>query len=619
MRRSRAYGAMALLAGAAVALSGCSSAGSNGGSGSANNNTINADPNALALATPYVRPKVPDMGPVAVAVDEVFTNYNNNLATTDNIANVYVDNLVQPGAFFTNDVNNVTKVQLDGDLMSSVKVLSNSPQTIQYNIQPKAIWSDGQPVDCGDFYLQWLAGAVDTGDVANAFQNVLTGLDHIKTMQCSNNNKTVTATFSSPWADWQGLFGSLVPAHIVAKESGITEDQLTKLNDNNAGDKATLLKVADQYSGGANADHGMAGIDLANDLSAGPYMIQSADGKTDTVLVRNPKWWGNPGGPSKIDVRANPDDQSAYQQLQNKEVQVDGLQPNAQVAQEVKASGGQYHLITGIGVTYEHLDFQASNAVFQKYPELRKAFSACVNRQDIINKVVADVDPAIKPLGMVLFLPNEKTYVNHYANTGNGDEAAAKKILTDAGWTAGPNGFMQKNGQTATITIGHKPVDRRAATVQAIQAQCKQAGIQVQDFTSDSFNAKDLPAGNYQVALFAWTGSPFKAGLDAIYQTKKGSQGGSNFQNYSDPKVDALFQQADGELNFTKRAQELVQADQYIAQDGFTLPLFTLPEFAVTDGSVKSTDQSGKVIDLQDNEASSGVLWDAFAWQKASA
>jgi peptide/nickel transport system substrate-binding protein len=609
---------MALLAGAAVALSGCSSNGSNGGSGGANNNTINADPNALALSQPYVRPKVPDMGPVAVALDEVFTNYNNNLATTNDIANVYVDNLIQPGVFFTNDVNNVTKVQMDGDLMSSVKVLSQNPQVIQYNIKPQAVWQDGTPVACDDFYLQWLAGAADTGDVATAFQNTLTGLDHISKVDCSNNNKTVTATFSQKWADWQGLFGGLVPAHVLEKAVGITADQLTKLNDNNAADKTTLLKVADFYSGGANADHGFASINLSNDLSAGPYMIQSADGKTDTVLVRNPKWWGNPGGPSKIDLRANPDDQSAYQQLQNKEVQVDGLQANSQVAQEVNASGGQYHLITGIGVTYEHLDYQAANPVFQKYPELRKAFSQCVNRQDIINKVIADVDPAIKPLGEVLFLPNEAPYQDHYANTGHGDETAAKQTLTAAGWTMGSNGFMQKNGQTATITIGHKPVDRRAATVQAIQAECKAAGIQVEDFTSDSFNSKDLPAGNYQVALFAWTGSPFKSGLDAIYETKKGSQGGSNYQGYSDPKVDALMTQADGELNFTKRAQELTQADKYIAQDGFTLPLFTLPEFAVTDGSIKSKAQNGQIVDLQDNEASSGVVWDAFAWVKAS-
>ena len=95
MRRSRAYGAMALLAGGAVALSGCGSSGSGGSSGAANNGPSNADPQALALSQPYVRPKVPDMGSIAVAVDETMTNYNNNLATTNNVSNFYIDNLVQ--------------------------------------------------------------------------------------------------------------------------------------------------------------------------------------------------------------------------------------------------------------------------------------------------------------------------------------------------------------------------------------------------------------------------------------------------------------------------------------------------------------------------------------------
>jgi len=608
---------MALLVGGAVALSGCGSSSSGGSSGAANNGPSNADPQALALSQPYVRPKVPNMASIAVAVDETMTNYNNNLATTNNVANFYIDNLVQPSAFFTNDVKNVAKVQMDGDLMSSVKVVSQTPQVIEYNIKQQAVWSDGAAVDCGDFYLQWLAGAVDTGDVANAFQNVIPGLDHISGIKCSNNNKTATVTFAKKWADWQGEFSNLVPAHVLTKALGITEDQLTKLDDNSAGDKATLLKVADFYSGGTNSDHGFAGLNLANDLSAGPYMIQSADGKADTVLVRNPKWWGNAAGPAKIDVRTNRDDQSAYQQLQNKEIQVAGGQADAQVAQEVKASGGQYTLITGIGVTFEHLDYQAANPVFKKYPELRTAFSDCVNRQDIITKVVADVDPDIKPLGMTLFLPTEAAYEDHYTNTGHGDEAAAKQVLTAAGWTMGSNGYMQKAGQTATITIGHKTNARRTSTVQAIQAECKPAGIQIQDFTSDGFNGKNLPAGDYQVALFAWTGSPFKSGFDSIYQTKGGALGGANYQGYTNTKVDALLAQADGELDYAKRVTELQQADQLIAKDGFTLPLFTLPEYGVTDGTVKAIQQDGSKVDISDNEASSGILWNAFAWVKA--
>ncbi|HEY0804837.1 MAG TPA: hypothetical protein VGD84_07225, partial [Pseudonocardiaceae bacterium] len=192
------------------------------------------------------------------------------------------------------------------------------------------------------------------------------------------------------------------------------------------------------------------------------------------------------------------------------------------------------------------------------------------------------------------------------------------KVLQDAGWTMGANGFFQKDGQTATITIGHKTQDRREATVQAIQAQCRPAGIQIQDFTSDGFNGKNLSAGNFQVALFAWTGSPYKAGLTGIYHSPVGTLGASNFMKYSDPKVDQLLTTADGELNYSTRAAELQQADNLIATDGFTLPLFAVPEYAVTDGTVVATDQNGKQQGISDNQASIGVDWDAFTWQKKS-
>jgi peptide/nickel transport system substrate-binding protein len=198
--RSSTIGVIALFAGAAVVLSACSAA-SGGGGGTTNGAATNSDPNALALSTPYVRPKVPDMGSIAVAVDEATTAYNNNLNATINAANANVDGLLQPSPFFVNDLNNTARVQVDGDLMDSVKMLSNTPQVIQYNIRRQAVWQDGAPVDCSDFYLQWLAGEVDSGDVATLFNNAVAGFDHISKVTCSNNNKTVTVTFGQQWAD----------------------------------------------------------------------------------------------------------------------------------------------------------------------------------------------------------------------------------------------------------------------------------------------------------------------------------------------------------------------------------------------------------------------------------
>jgi peptide/nickel transport system substrate-binding protein len=608
-------GAATLLAGVALAVSACSSTSAGGGS-TGNSGPTNADPNALALATPYVRPKVSDAGTIAMAVDEASTAYNNNLNATVNLANSYVDGLIQPAPFFTNDIGNSARVQVDGDLMDSVKVLSSSPQVIQYDIRKQAVWQDGAPVDCSDFYLQWLAGEVDTGDVAMLFNNAVAGLDHISKVACSNDDKTVTVTFGQNWADWQALFGGLMPAHVLEKATGVAD--ITKLDDKNPADHDALMRVADFYSGGTGNDHGFGDLDLANDLSAGPFMLKSFDAKTTSTLVRNPKWWGNPAGPATLVLRVNTDDESAYQQLQNKEIQIAAGQPNAQVAQQVRASGGQFDLITGSGVTFEHLDYNAVNGAFKDHPELRAALSDCVNRADLINKVIADVDPATKPLGETLFLPTEKGYTSHYANTGVGDEAAARKVLQDAGWAMGSDGYFHQNGQTATITIGHKTDDRRSQTVQAIQAECKAAGVQVQDFTSDGFNGKNLSAGDFQVALFAWTGSPYKSGFTSIYHSATGNLGPANFMKYSDPKVDQLLDSADGELNYATRVRDLQQADALIAKDGFTLPLFAVPEYAVTDGTVVATDQQGRRQSISDNQASIGVDWDAFTWQRKS-
>jgi peptide/nickel transport system substrate-binding protein len=565
-----------------------------------------------------VRPKVPDAGTVTVAVDENMTDYNNGLGSTASSANSYIVNLLQPSPFFINDVNNQTRVQMDGDLMSSVKVTSQSPQTVEYNFKSEAVWQDGAPVDCKDFYLQWMAGA--TGEdpaVTTEFNNALTGLDHIKSVTCSNNNKTATVVFSPNWADWQGQFANLVPAHVLEKAVGVPD--ITKI-DPAKGDKATLLKIADFYSGGPNSDKpGFASINLGYDLSAGPFMFLSANGKDETVLVRNPKWWGNPAGPAKLDVKYNPDDQSAFQQLQNKEINVSAGQPNATVALQVKAAGTPYKLITGIGVTWEHLDFQLKNPYFQKYPEIRQAVQLCVNRGDIIGKVVADVYNGIKPLGNTMLLPTETGYTDHFGGVGKGSATDAKALLTSKGWTLGSDGYFHKGSDIATVTIGHKPIDRRTKTVQAIQAGCKTAGIQVQDYTSSSFNAKDLPAGNYQIALFAWTGSPFKSGFDAEYMTNnpKTGLGGENWNGYTNAAVDKAFKDADGQLDYTKRLADYNTVDANLAKDGVVLPLFALPEYAVTDGSVKATDQSGKVTEIQDNEASGATLWDSFTWQKS--
>ena len=155
------------------------------------------------------------------------------------------------------------------------------------------------------------------------------------------------------------------------------------------------------------------------------------------------------------------------QKLLNKEVQVIGPQAESAIAEQIRAQGGEFDVFARGGQTYEHIDFQMSNPLFKDNPELRKAVATCVNRQDLVDKLIKSVDPAAVPLGNFMFQPNEAGYEDHYAGVGTGDAAAAKALMEGGGWTLGPDGVYAKNGQRASFRIGYKLVDRRTQTVAA--------------------------------------------------------------------------------------------------------------------------------------------------------
>ncbi len=59
--------------------------------------------------------------------------------------------------------------QVNTDLLESVEATATTPLTIQYVINPKAVWSDGVAVTADDFIYAWQSqqgGAVDVDRAA---------------------------------------------------------------------------------------------------------------------------------------------------------------------------------------------------------------------------------------------------------------------------------------------------------------------------------------------------------------------------------------------------------------------------------------------------------------------
>ncbi len=161
--------------------------------------------------------------------------------------------------------------EVNTDLLVSVEAISPSPLIIQYVINPKAVWSDGVPVSADDFIYAWQSQRGDGTDVNGQPDQVASTLGYrdVASVTPSNDGKTVTVKFSTPYTDWRLMFDHMVPAHIAEQ---------------------------------VGWNHGFDTFNPAVDLSAGPMKLQSVSASGTAVLVRNPHWWGTPSVLDKVTV-----------------------------------------------------------------------------------------------------------------------------------------------------------------------------------------------------------------------------------------------------------------------------------------------------------------------------
>jgi peptide/nickel transport system substrate-binding protein len=545
-------------------------------------------------------------GEAILATEEAAFAYNNGTSTNSNFSNTEVINMVQPGPYIVDESLNYV---LWKDLMDSVEVTSTSPQTVVYKINPKAVWSDGVAIDCKDFYLAYMAqngkvsipnpdftGPGATDKDGNALPETLpvfdaasnTGYDQLKSVTCADDNKTVTAVFDTPFADWKGLFGGLVPAHIVEEKTGVAD--ITKVDATAASPEIEKI--------GTFWNTGFDGFDPAIALSGAWYKVDSYTPDKNVVLVRNDKFWGTPANLDTLTIQFITDATAQAAALQNGEIQAMQPQADPGIAATLKAATG-VNFAPASGLVFEHYDLNAKNPIFAD-KAVRSAFAACVDRQDIIDKLVAPVNPDAKPLNSVIFMPQQNGYADRFSKTATFDVAASKKLLEGAGWALGSDGFYAKDGKQLTFKISHKGIQRRSDTVQNTIASCKEAGFNIVEDSDTKFNAERLPAGDFDVALFAWVGTPTFSAGQPIYSI----DGGSNFQLYANQKVTDQFKVANAELDEAKRLDELKAIDQAILDDVWTIPLFQLPDMPAW-----SKNLTGPVYN-----SVSGLTWNSNVW-----
>jgi peptide/nickel transport system substrate-binding protein len=119
------------------------------------------------------------------------------------------------------------------------------------------------------------------------------------------------------------------------------------------------------------------------------------------------------------------------------------------------------------------------------------------------------------------------------------------------------------------------------------------------------FGPSVMEAGNYDMFLFAWQGSPDPAGNVEIWKC----HGGQNFSGYCNQKVSKLLEKSNVTVQPKQRQALFNKADALMANDLPTIPLFQKPTFFV---------YSTKVHGMKDNSTNQGPTWNAEQWWLSS-
>jgi len=83
-------------------------------------------------------------------------------------------------------------------------------QTVVYELNPDAVWSDGTDITADDFEFTWqLQRSSDPADGGCPALLSTTGFDQIGSVEGSEDGKTVTVTYDTPYPDWKSIFTPL--------------------------------------------------------------------------------------------------------------------------------------------------------------------------------------------------------------------------------------------------------------------------------------------------------------------------------------------------------------------------------------------------------------------------
>ena len=345
--------------------------------------------------------------------------------------------------------------------------ISRDGKTLTFHLRHDARWSDGQPLTAADWMFTYRA-------VLNRRNNTksLVNWDDIASAQ-TPDPYTIVVHLRRTNATIMGIFAMggypPLPAHLLAALPDINRAPFNQ-----------------------------------RPISSGPYVLREWNHGAWLSFVPNRYYFRGPPRVREVLWKVIPDSNTLFTQLQTHEIDVYGGVDQLHIPQLASISGivVSHRLIAN----WRHLGINISRPMLSDV-RVRRAIATGVDWKRINDKAYH----GINSLAVSDVFPQSwaAPRIPPYAY----DPATARSLLAQAGWHAGPDGVLEKNGQPLRLTIstGTNNQDNAQAEVQ-IQSDLRAIGIalDIRNYPVSLLFAQDGPlySGKYDLEWTIETNGP---------------------------------------------------------------------------------------------------------------
>ncbi len=290
-------------------------------------------------------------------------------------------------------------------------------------------------------------------------------------------------------------------------------------------------------------------------VGSGPFKFVSAEQDKEVILVRNDNYWGPKPHLARVRFTVVPDTTTRALELRkaSADLAINALTSDMVLALE---SNPNLQIERAPGTILAYLGFNLRDPIL-KDVHVRQAIACAIDRRPLIQYIwhgFAQPATSILPVQSWAYDPAAKGFPY--------DPEKARRILDAAGYPA-------HNGVRFHLTMKTSTEESTRLMVAVLQQQLRDVGIalDIRTFEFATFLA-DVTSGAFQVYSLRWIGSNEDPDIfDTVFHSRNFPPVGRNRGYYSNPRVDALIDQARRETDQHVRRQLYAALQEILAQE----------------------------------------------------